>query len=325
MQAAAPAGAPLGALRAPARAAARLGRRRASCSGWRVAAAAVPGRLSAAVADARRARPAAVDRPRASAARLHPAAELRGARQHPAAGARHRHHERADRRAAGVGDGAQRHAVAPCGACAGGALLHHAALSHRARLHHPARARTPDSSIGCCGPSFGFESGPHQHLQHAGRDLRHRHPRLRLHLFPHLQRAEVGRRLARGIGADAGCASAGRRRCASTCRWSRRRSPAARCWPPSTRSPCSVRRRSSARRRRSCSCRRASTPPSAAIRRAGARRPRCRWCWSCSPSPGSPCSAAIWSGAPTSRSADAACAPRASTSVPGAGRCWPSA
>ena len=51
---------------------------------------------------------------------------------------------------------------------------------------------------------FGFESGPINIFSMRRRHLRHRHPRLRLHLLSHLQRAAVGRRLARGIGADAG-------------------------------------------------------------------------------------------------------------------------
>jgi len=88
-------------------------------------------------------------------------------------------------------------------ACAGGALLHHAALPHRACLHLSSRTGGRAFQPPAAG-SLRIPNRPPQHLQHAGGDFRHRHPRLCLHLFSDPQRPEIGRRFAGRIRANAG-------------------------------------------------------------------------------------------------------------------------
>ncbi len=77
------------------------------------------------------------------------------------------------------------------------------ALPHRARLHHPAGARCrllqPRAALGA-----GTGERAVQRVQHGRDHLRHRHPRLRLHLFSDLHRAAGGRCRARGIRPGAG-------------------------------------------------------------------------------------------------------------------------
>ena len=236
--------------------------------------------LSAVVARAGRARyPRRADA-RAPGTCGHSRTKLQLAREHVAARVRHRAAQHRTGRAARLGHRPQRHAAAPDRARAGGTFLHHAALPHRARLHHSDGARCrPLQSLAALVAGIGGCAV--QYLQHERCDLRHRHPRLCLHLLSHLHGAAVGRRIAGGVGPGAGCRPLDRHpshqsaaRCPGHHRWRAARGGgfAGAVWTAGD-----PRHAGAA----SCSCRPASTGRSAAILHAGARRQRCLSCSCC--------------------------------------------